>query len=75
MAFGKKTRQGTGSPFDWAKCGAFTRPLEETGSDNWNDEKAIWTAYLRVPSGVFLAVESDTQKISDLLGHQARTEF
>ena len=38
--------------------------LEET---DWNDGLAIWTAYLRVPSGVFLDVESDAQKVTDVI--------
>lgn len=41
--------------------------LERTGYDNWDGGTAIWTAYLRVPPGVFLAVESDAQRIIDVI--------
>ena len=41
--------------------------LEETGFDNWDGGTATWTAYLRVPPGVFLADESDAQQITDVM--------
>lgn len=41
--------------------------LEETGYDNWNGGTATWTAYLRVPPAVFVAVEKDAQRITDVV--------
>ena len=41
--------------------------LQKTGYDNWDGGTVTRTVYLRVPSGVFLAVQSDAQQITDVI--------
>ena len=42
--------------------------LVETGYDNWNGGTEIWTAYLRVPVGEFVAVEEQSEHIAQIIG-------
>ena len=41
--------------------------LEHSGYDSYESDTEIWTAYLRVPPGVFVAVESDAQRITEVI--------
>ena len=41
--------------------------LVETGYDNWNGGTTTWTAYLRVPVSVFLAIESHSERLAEVI--------
>ena len=41
--------------------------LIETGHDNWNGGKEIWTAYVRVPVDVFVDIEDRRKEVSEII--------
>ena len=43
--------------------------LAETDYDNWNGGTEIWTAYLRLPVSVFVAIENNREHLATIIGN------
>ncbi len=47
--------------------------LLETGHDNWNGGTELWTAYLRVPVGVFVPIEDQRDSLCQTISKNLET--